>query len=66
MKRLRPMDRRSLLALSCHRPARCQMVRRRDDEQAATTDLAATARWLESKYGFVSNLAQTMAHSRAR
>jgi 4-carboxymuconolactone decarboxylase len=26
-------------------------------------DLAATARWLEGKYGFVSNLAQTMAHS---
>jgi hypothetical protein len=28
-----------------------------------TPDLVATARWLESKYGFVSNLAQTMAHS---
>ena len=26
-------------------------------------DLATTARWLESKYGFVSNLAQTLAHS---
>jgi hypothetical protein len=35
----------------------------RGDEQPSTTDLAATARWLESKYGFVSNLAQTMAHS---
>jgi hypothetical protein len=31
--------------------------------QRGTPDLAATARWLESKYGFVSNLAQTMAHS---
>ena len=29
----------------------------------STADLAATARWLEAKYGFVSNLAQTMAHS---
>jgi hypothetical protein len=28
-----------------------------------TPDLAATARWLQGKYGFVSNLAQTMAHS---
>lgn len=28
-----------------------------------TPDLAATARWLETKYGFVSNLAQTLAHS---
>ncbi len=28
-----------------------------------TPDLAAVARWLEDKYGFVSNLAQTMAHS---
>ena len=28
-----------------------------------TPDLAATAQWLEAKYGFVSNLAQTMAHS---
>ena len=26
-------------------------------------DLAGIARWLETKYGFVSNLAQTMAHS---
>lgn len=26
-------------------------------------DLAATARWLEAKYGYVSNLAQTMAHA---
>ena len=36
-----------------------------DDEagQRGSPDLAATARWLESKYGFVSNLAQTMAHS---
>jgi 4-carboxymuconolactone decarboxylase len=36
-----------------------------DDEAGprGTTDLAATARWLEGKYGFVSNLAQTMAHS---
>ena len=36
-----------------------------DDEagQRGTPDLAATARWLEAKYGFVSNLAQTMAHS---
>jgi hypothetical protein len=32
-------------------------------EQHRTPDLAATARWLEAKYGFVSNLAQTMAHS---
>jgi hypothetical protein len=31
--------------------------------QRGTPDLAATARWLEAKYGFVSNLAQTMAHS---
>jgi hypothetical protein len=31
--------------------------------QSGTPDLAATARWLESKYGFVSNLAQTMAHA---
>jgi 4-carboxymuconolactone decarboxylase len=31
--------------------------------QRGTPDLAATARWLEGKYGFVSNLAQTMAHS---
>jgi hypothetical protein len=31
--------------------------------QCGPPDLAATARWLESKYGFVSNLAQTMAHS---
>ena len=31
--------------------------------QRGTPDLAATARWLESKYGFVSNLAQTMAHA---
>jgi len=31
--------------------------------QHGTPDLAATARWLESKYGFVSNLAQTMAHA---
>jgi alkylhydroperoxidase family enzyme len=28
-----------------------------------TPDLAATARWLEDKYGFVSKLAQIMAHS---
>ena len=36
-----------------------------DDEAGlrGTPDLAATARWLEAKYGFVSNLAQTMAHS---
>jgi hypothetical protein len=34
-----------------------------DSGQRGTQDLAATARWLESKYGFVSNLAQTMAHS---
>ena len=32
-------------------------------EQRGTPDLAATARWLESKYGFVSNLAQTLAHA---
>src|ERR1700679_1561486 len=32
-------------------------------QQHGGPDLAATARWLESKYGFVSNLAQTMAHS---
>lgn len=32
-------------------------------EHGGTPDLAATARWLETKYGFVSNLAQTMAHS---
>jgi hypothetical protein len=32
-------------------------------EQRRAPDLAATARWLEAKYGFVSNLAQTMAHS---
>ena len=31
--------------------------------QRAAPDLAATARWLESKYGFVSNLAQTLAHA---
>jgi hypothetical protein len=31
--------------------------------QRGTPDLAAMARWLEGKYGFVSNLAQTMAHS---
>jgi hypothetical protein len=31
--------------------------------QSGTPDLAATAHWLESKYGFVSNLAQTLAHS---
>jgi hypothetical protein len=31
--------------------------------QRGAPDLAATARWLEAKYGFVSNLAQTMAHS---
>jgi hypothetical protein len=34
-----------------------------DAGQRGTPDLAATARWLEAKYGFVSNLAQTMAHS---
>jgi hypothetical protein len=34
-----------------------------DIEQRGPPDLAATTRWLESKYGFVSNLAQTMAHS---
>jgi 4-carboxymuconolactone decarboxylase len=27
------------------------------------SDLASTARWLESRYGFVSNLAQTLAHA---
>ena len=32
-------------------------------ERRRTPDLAATAKWLEAKYGFVSNLAQTMAHS---
>ena len=31
--------------------------------QRGTPDLAVTARWLESKYGFVSNLAQTLAHA---
>jgi 4-carboxymuconolactone decarboxylase len=31
--------------------------------QSGTPDMVVTARWLESKYGFVSNLAQTMAHS---
>ncbi|MSP01905.1 MAG: hypothetical protein EXR07_12775 [Acetobacteraceae bacterium] len=37
----------------------------RGDEigQRGPIDLAATARWLETKYGYVSNLAQTMAHS---
>ena len=34
-----------------------------DIGQRGTIDLAATARWLESKYGYVSNLAQTMAHA---
>ena len=34
-----------------------------DIGQPGTIDLAATARWLESKYGYVSNLAQTMAHA---
>jgi hypothetical protein len=32
-------------------------------EQPDAPDLAATARWLERKYGFVSNLAQIMAHA---
>ena len=31
--------------------------------QRGAADLAATARWLEDKYGYVSNLAQTMAHA---
>jgi hypothetical protein len=31
--------------------------------QRSTADMSETARWLEAKYGFVSNLAQTMAHS---
>jgi hypothetical protein len=34
-----------------------------DSGSRGTPDLAATARWLEGKYGFVSNLAQIMAHS---
>jgi 4-carboxymuconolactone decarboxylase len=34
-----------------------------DPGQRGTPDLAATARWLETQYGFVSNLAQTMAHA---
>src|SRR5271165_2598496 len=34
-----------------------------DAKQHTSADLATTARWLEAKYGFVSNLAQTMAHS---
>lgn len=34
-----------------------------DAGASGTHDLAATARWLESKYGFVSNLAQTLAHA---
>ena len=33
------------------------------DARGNPADLMATARWLEAKYGFVSNLAQTMAHS---
>jgi 4-carboxymuconolactone decarboxylase len=36
----------------------------RDDAgEGSTPHLVATARWLEAKYGFVSNLAQTMAHA---
>ena len=34
-----------------------------DSEPPALPDLAATARWLETEYGFVSNLAQTLAHA---
>jgi hypothetical protein len=34
-----------------------------DPGHRGTPDLAATARWLETQYGFVSNLAQTMAHA---
>jgi hypothetical protein len=34
-----------------------------EDGRGGAPDLAATAQWLETKYGFVSNLAQTMAHS---
>jgi hypothetical protein len=34
-----------------------------DAGQRPPLDLAVTARWLERKYGFVSNLAQTLAHS---
>jgi alkylhydroperoxidase family enzyme len=34
-----------------------------DIGQRGTPDLAATARSLEAKYGFVSNLAQTLAHA---
>jgi hypothetical protein len=32
-------------------------------EKRGEPDLAATAHWLETKYGFVSNLAQTLAHA---
>ena len=37
----------------------------RPDEasQRGNPDLAATARWLETNYGYVSNLAQTLAHA---
>ena len=31
--------------------------------QREAPDLAATALWLEAKYGYISNLAQTLAHS---
>jgi len=34
-----------------------------ETRRSGTPDLATTARWLEAKYGFVSNLAQIMAHS---
>ena len=34
-----------------------------DIGQDGGTDLAATARWLDSRYGYVSNLAQTLAHA---
>lgn len=32
-------------------------------DAADAPDMAATAKWLESKYGFVSNLAQILAHT---
>ncbi len=34
-----------------------------ETEPNGTPDLAATARWLDSEYGYVSNLAQTLAHA---
>jgi 4-carboxymuconolactone decarboxylase len=34
-----------------------------DPGRRGEPDMSATAKWLETKYGFVSNLAQTLAHT---